>query len=90
MVWITIDLNDGDKPLGFRLSEKDAARLRVFMDECNSQACDAKRYRWLWNRDLDTIKKGGVFAGMVPENVVINGKDLDMAIDESMSKLEAE
>jgi hypothetical protein len=88
MVWITIDLNDGDKPLGFRLSEKDAARLHAFMDKCNSQARDATRYRWLYNRDLDTIKKGGMFVGIVPDNVVINGKDLDIAIDEAITKLE--
>lgn len=42
---------------------------------------DVERYRWLRKRSLNTIKKGGVFAGKTPENVVINGPDLDRAID---------
>lgn len=47
-------------------------------------ARDAARYRWLRARDLETISKGGVFAGMTPTNVVINGVDLDRAIDDAM------
>lgn len=46
---------------------------------------DAERYRWLRERDLDTIKQGGVFAGMTPANVVLNGPDLDSAIDAAMT-----
>lgn len=42
---------------------------------------DAERYRWLRERDLGTISHGGVFAGMTPKNVVLNGDDLDEAID---------
>ena len=42
---------------------------------------DAKRYAWLRERDLDTIHRGGVFAGLTPKNVVLNGEDLDIAID---------
>lgn len=42
---------------------------------------DAARYRWLRGRNLETIQKGGVFAGVTPENMVINGVDLDNAID---------
>ena len=42
---------------------------------------DAKRYRWLRERDLETIHNGGVFAGVTPANYVINGIDLDNAID---------
>ena len=45
---------------------------------------DSKRYRWLRARDLDTIAAGGVFAGMTPDNVVLNGEDLDAAIDAAM------
>jgi hypothetical protein len=46
---------------------------------------DAERYRWLRDRDLETINtEGGVFAGKVPDNVVMNGDDLDQAIDEAM------
>ncbi|WP_406736327.1 hypothetical protein [Thioclava sp. GXIMD4215] len=47
---------------------------------------DAARYRWLKSRDLDTIRSGGVFAGLTPENVVLNGDDLDRRIDAEMSK----
>lgn len=42
---------------------------------------DAKRYRYLRARDLDTIHKGGIFAGMTPDNSVLSGKELDIAID---------
>lgn len=42
---------------------------------------DAERYRWLRKRDIETIGRGGVFAGQTPENVVLNGEDLDAAID---------
>ncbi|MDR8389118.1 hypothetical protein MKS85_26770 [Pseudomonas sp. JL2] len=43
--------------------------------------CNAARYRWLRGRNLETIHQGGVFAGKTPENMVINGVDLDNAID---------
>lgn len=46
---------------------------------------DASRYRWLRERDLDTIHMGGVFAGLIPENVVLNGADLDKEIDAAMA-----
>lgn len=47
---------------------------------------DAKRYHWLRSRDLDAIVEGGVFAGMIPENVVLNSEDLDREIDAAMLK----
>lgn len=47
---------------------------------------DAARYRWLRSRDLDTISKGGVFAGMTPQNVVLSGSDLDREIDAAMAR----
>ena len=43
-----------------------------------------RRYAYLRSRNLDTIKTGGVFAGMTPDNLVLNGKDLDDAIDDAM------
>jgi hypothetical protein len=49
---------------------------------------DARRYRYLRDRDLETIHMGGVFAGRVPENVVVNGDDLDAAIDWAMTPTE--
>jgi hypothetical protein len=45
---------------------------------------DAARYRWLRNRDLETVAEGGVFIGVTPENVVINGEDADAYIDARM------
>lgn len=47
---------------------------------------DAERYRWLRSRDLDTISRGGVFAGMTPQNMVLNEETLDEAIDAAMGK----
>ena len=44
----------------------------------------AERYEWLRDRDLSTIDQGGVFAGKTPENLVLNGDDLDAAIDAQM------
>ena len=46
----------------------------------------AERYKWLRERDLDTIHKGGVFAGMTPKNCLLGLEDLDKAIDEAMAK----
>lgn len=46
---------------------------------------DAARYRWLRSRDLETISQGGVFAGMTPENVILNGEDLDEAVDAAIA-----
>lgn len=45
---------------------------------------DAIRYRYLRDRDLESISNGGVFAGMTPDNFVINGDDLDIAIDKAI------
>lgn len=47
---------------------------------------DAARYRWLRARDLETIGTGGVFAGITPQNVVLNGVDLDLRIDFEISQ----
>ncbi|WP_234197098.1 hypothetical protein [Pseudacidovorax sp. NFM-22] len=45
---------------------------------------DAARYAYLRSRPLDTIKQGGVFAGLVPDNVVLNGDSLDAAVDAAL------
>ncbi|MCR6975196.1 hypothetical protein NS833_15120 [Pseudomonas aeruginosa] len=45
---------------------------------------DAARYRWLRERDLEKIRQGGVFAGMTPENIVLNQEDLDAEIDAAL------
>ena len=47
---------------------------------------DAARYRWLRERNLDTIDRGGVFAGQTPDNLVLNGADLDAAIDAARAR----
>ena len=46
----------------------------------------AKRYGWLRSRDVDAISSGGVFAGMTPENIVLNGETLDAAIDAAIER----
>lgn len=50
-----------------------------------AQELHAKRYTWLQNKSLDTISDGGVFAGMTPDNVVLNEEDLDDAIDKEIA-----
>ena len=55
--------------------------LRKQKPPTDQQIAYAKRYEWLRSRDLDAIGSGGVFAGMTPENVVVNGEDLDAAVD---------
>lgn len=42
----------------------------------------AARYAWLRTRPLESIVTGGVFAGLTPDNVVLNGEDLDTVIDQ--------
>lgn len=50
------------------------------------QIAYANRYAWLRSRDVDAISSGGVFAGMTPDNVVLNGEDLDAAIDAAIER----
>lgn len=47
----------------------------------DAERSDAARYQWLRERDLETISHGGVFAGKTPDNVILNGEELDRAID---------
>ena len=62
-------------------------------DDCNCALTPeqvrrfAKRYAYLRGRSLDAIKEGGVFAGLTPDNVVLNGEDLDAAIDGALALL---
>jgi len=46
---------------------------------------DASRYQWLRARDLDTIGRGGVFAGKTPDNLILNEEHLDAAVDAAMA-----
>lgn len=52
-------------------------------------ASDAERYRYLRDRDLETVHTGGIFAGRTPESIVLNGDDLDEAIDSALASLPA-
>jgi hypothetical protein len=56
----------------------------VALNARDSAAADAVRYRYLRTRDFDAISSGGVFAGKTPDNVVLNGDDLDKAIDDAL------
>lgn len=62
-------------------ASSELARMR---EELEQYKRDAERYRWLRARDVDTIHKGGVFAGVTPDNLVINEEDLDAHIDRAM------
>jgi len=55
------------------------------MPEAQLMAKYAQRYHWLRTRNLDTINDGGIFAGQTPQNIVLNGEDLDQAIDAAIS-----
>ena len=50
-----------------------------------ADARDAERYRFLRSRDLETVNNGGVFAGVTPDNIVLNGTDLDAEIDAAIA-----
>lgn len=42
---------------------------------------------FLRSRNLDAIKQGGVFVGMTPQNLILNGTDLDEAVDIAMKEV---
>lgn len=50
----------------------------------SSELRDAERYRWLRNRSPDG-SKGGIFIGLVPQNVVVTGDDADREIDAAIA-----
>lgn len=62
-------------------ARQEIERLRKLLEAAGPAA---KRYRYLRDRPLDSIHAGGVFAGRTPDNVVLNGGDLDAAIDAAM------
>ncbi|OBY45895.1 hypothetical protein [Pseudomonas aeruginosa] len=64
-------------------TEEERDRLKA-ENQIRRMAKDAARYRWLRERDLETIRQGGVFAGMTPENIVLNLEHLDAAIDAAL------
>lgn len=66
---------------------KDGVSMTVdeIVSELNQLTAEANRYRYLRAADIDAVHKGGVFAGKTPENLVINGVDLDEEIDVLLS-----
>lgn len=60
-------------------------RRQAEQQACQAAEKDAERYRWLRSRDLETIHLGGVFAGRTPHNLVLNGVDLDAAVDAAIN-----
>lgn len=86
-VWKRDGFKDARPNAAFIAAAPSIVQLAVELGaECEALRADAERYRWLRERDLETISKGGVFAGMTPKNVVINLEDLDAAIDAAMTK----
>lgn len=55
--------------------------MASLLDRLEAAEVYADRYRYLRERDLGAVSAGGVFAGKTPDNVVLNGADLDAAID---------
>jgi hypothetical protein len=70
-------------PWGYAATPKNILEL---VAEVRRLREDAERYQWLRRRDLDTIDMGGLFVGLVPDNLVINDIDLDQAIDAALAK----
>lgn len=66
-------------------SEDNLTMASAIIMQREADARDAARYRWLRSRDLETISQGGVFAGMTPENVILNREDLDEAVDAAIA-----
>ncbi len=68
----------------------------IFCDNCKENDCEIsldgdcnmirayRRYVYLRNADIDAVEKGGIFAGKTPDNIVINGDDLDIEINNAM------
>jgi hypothetical protein len=81
-------LTDNFHELYIVSQEQSAEHFAILADVRELERNDA-RYRYLRQRDLDAIVEGGVFAGLVPDNMVINGDDLDDAIDAAIAKCAA-
>ncbi|MBA6090070.1 hypothetical protein H4C81_14370 [Pseudomonas monteilii] len=84
------DFTPGNGNKAERRATKLLAQLQSDLTERDQQidalSMDAVRYRWLRSRDLGTISQGGVFAGLTPDNLVLNEETLDQAIDAAMAK----
>jgi len=76
-------MRSGGLDMSPSFSEQDILDL---IAENQSLRTDAERYRWLRSRDLETIAQGGVFAGMTPQNMVLNEETLDEAVDAAIAQ----
>lgn len=55
--------------------------IKALIAENEALRRNADRYLVLRQADVDTIQNGGLFAGLTPDNIVINGNHLDEATD---------
>lgn len=78
----TVVMKENEALVGAAQSIRDEWRKDQIEVEALRKNSD--RYQWLRGRDLETIHRGGVFAGHTPRNVVLNGDDLDQAIDQAI------
>lgn len=79
------------EPAPQQADARDAVTFEQRMSDWqHGDALDAERYRWLRSRDLETISQGGVFAGMTPQNVILNEEDLDQAVDAAIAAAKGE
>ncbi|MDV2645732.1 ead/Ea22-like family protein, partial [Pseudomonas aeruginosa] len=76
--WLAQDLKECASvlPGTYYMDPPDGGNVSI-PEQIRRMAKDAARYRWLRERDLETIRQGGVFAGMTPENIVLNLEHLD-------------
>lgn len=83
--WLAQDLKECASvlPGTYYMDPPDGGNVSI-PEQIRHMAKDAARYRWLRERDLETIRQGGVFAGMTPENIVLNLEHLDAAIDAAL------
>ncbi|WP_127462310.1 hypothetical protein [Burkholderia thailandensis] len=63
--------------------------MASLLDRLEAAELYADRYRYLRERPLNAVSVGGVFAGKTPDNVVLNGADLDAAIDAAIDAARA-
>ncbi|CCU70908.1 hypothetical protein [Thalassolituus oleivorans] len=87
-IQVTSDFNGQNCPITTLTKQWNDANLAAAVHEQETRrGCsdDAARYRWLRDRDINQIELRGLFVGQTPENIVINGIDLDKAVDVAMS-----
>jgi len=64
------------------LSKHEATTIMIEL--FSSLSKDAMRYQHLKGKDLENLQEGGVFAGLIPESLILGGVDLDKQIDKEM------